>query len=154
MYVFSLAVTFSINWLLLTVIPKTVVTFFSGTIAVALLLGIVLRVLPQALFRKEITFMSKYQEGKIFYVLKESGSASIQFSIGILLLNLEFFSSNEFSITNALLTLIISLGLFVYAFYREKKSSRLASDFAIDLKNSNWYKKYSYDQRKNKRKNK
>jgi hypothetical protein len=153
-YVFSLAITLSMNWLLLTVIPKTIFTFFAGTITVAFLLVLVVKFLPQALFRREVTFMSKYQETKIYLILQESGAASIQFSLSVLILNLEFIASTEFAIVNIIITLLFAGALFFRALSNEKKSSRLASDFAIELKNSNWYKKYSYDQRRKKRKNK
>ncbi len=139
-----MAITLSINWLLLTVIPKTVLTFFAGTIVVALLLVLVVKALPKTLFRRALIFMTKYQETQIYLILTESGSASILFSISILILNLEFIASNEFAIINALITLVIALGLFIRAFSQEKKSLKLASDFAFSLKNSNWYKQYSF----------
>lgn len=151
-YVFSLATTLLLNGLFFTILPKTLITIILGGLFVAFLLMLVVRFLPRGLFRKEVTFMSKHQEVQMLFVLKESGIASIRFSVSILTLNLDLLSSTESSILNTFLTSIIVIGFFVYGYKKEKDSSKLASDFAINLKNSNWFKKYSFHQRRNKKK--
>ena len=111
--------------------------FFAGVAGIAVILIMVVALLPRKFFRKEIIYMNKKQEMKIYNILKETGSASIYLSISVLSLSIEFL------IENAILTLVVVFALFIYAFFREKKSSNLAHELAISLINSSWYKKYS-----------
>lgn len=142
-YVFSLAITLVGNYILLGILPRTTETYFLGVSGVAFMNMLILVFLPRRLFRKEIIYMNKKQEMDVYKILRETGSASIFLSIIVLILNLEFMGSTKFSIENAILTLSIVFILFIYSFFRDKKSSKLAHELAISLINSGWYKNYS-----------
>lgn len=142
-YLFSLAVTFFINFLMLVILPRTFEVFFVGVATVGFILMLIVAFIPRTFFRKEIVYMSKEQERRIYKILKEAGSASIFFAIGILLLSMEFVGLEEFSLPSTVMSLTTVLALFVYAVYRERKSSKLARELADSLINSAWFERYS-----------
>lgn len=147
-YVFSLAVTFFTNYLLLVILPRTFQVFIGGVVAVGLMLRLVIVFVPRTFFKKEIMYMSKKQELEIYEILKDTGSASIFFSMGILILSVEFVDLEEFSVPKTVVTLAIAMALFTYAVYRERRSVKLARELADSLINSGWYKRYSSKSRK------
>jgi len=142
-YVFSLGITLLGNYIMFTLLPRTIDVFITGVFVIALVLRLILVFVPKSFFRKEIIYMSKKQRLKIQEILKDTGSASIFFSIGVLTLSIEFMGSTEFSIADATLTLAIAFALFIYGVFRERKSSNSTHELAVSLINSGWYKRYS-----------
>lgn len=140
-YLFSLGVTFIVNYLMMYILPRTFTVFIVGVTIASSILVVIVKFLPENLFRREIISMNDSQLKEIRGILIETGSASIFFSISILILNL--LSSPESSILNIILDIIPSFILFGIGLLRERKSSNLARELSISLINSGWYRKYS-----------
>ena len=142
-YLFSLGVTLIGNFFLINILPKTFNFFIAGIIIVPLLLALIVKYLPSRLFRREIIYMNANQEKDVSKILIETGSASIFFSISVLLVNISSQKLIESSIGILIINFGISLLLFVTGYIRERRSSNLTKELAISLINSGWYKKYS-----------
>lgn len=139
-YILMFPITLTLNFLVIYVLPRTLLYFFASITIVSLTLIVVVALFPSRLFRKEIVCMEKADEQQIIPMLKETGSATILFSIAIILLNFEIFPVS--SIYNSLFALVASVFLLAYGYYRNRLSSKFAHEIAVSLVNSGWRKKY------------
>lgn len=139
-YLVMLAITLVLNGLAVYFLPGNISYIMVVGVVVSLILFVAVISIPSRLFRKEIVCMERKDARQIMLMLKEIGSAAIQFSIAILVANFELVSST--SITELVLVILTSAALLAYGFYRNWKSSKIAHEIAVSLINSKWRKKY------------
>jgi hypothetical protein len=144
-YCLFLMVTFPINFLLFIAIPKTYTVSLIGAFSISILLKLVYKKLLIKLFYVEILFINPKQDILLDKIFLECGSASIMYSISVLsfAIGVLFFFVSSFN--DSLPNFILSLILFIYAVYREKRSKIYANDLAISLINSQWFKRFKND---------
>jgi len=142
-YVAYLGVAFVGNHLMLAILPRTASVLITGVFTMGLVLNIVLALLLRKLFRREVVFMTKEQERKLYQLFQETGSASIFLSVSVLTLSIELLGMKEYSIGNVIFILLVAFALYAYATYRERKASRISRDLILSLVDSGWYERYS-----------
>jgi hypothetical protein len=143
-YFLFLMVTFPINFLLFIVIPKTYISLI-GAFFISILLKLIYKKIMRKLFYPEILPMNPKQDILLDKMFVESGSASIMYSISVLSFAMVVVFFFESSFNDSLINFILSLILFIYAVYREKRSKAYANDLAISLINSRWVKNFTND---------
>jgi hypothetical protein len=143
-YVGALAVTLIGNFLMLSILPRTITVYIIGVPIISTILIWVVAIIPRTFFRNYLIYTTKEQEKETYKILREVGSASIFFSVGVLLVNMDisdFLIGNEHSLYESLLTFFVVLALFLYGFYRERQATKLIHELAISLFNSGFSRK-------------
>lgn len=145
-YVISLPTTLIFNSIILPLSPKTLYVYFA-IFAVACLVGFLLTILDVTLikifFWKEMKCMTETQEGAVFKMVAETGSASIWVSICILFLSFTLIIPENPPLLTAIMILIFASLMLVYSYHKNRESSKIAKILSCSLIDSKWSKKYN-----------
>ena len=138
-YVLGLPICLFLNFIIGFLLPKTLETLLSGSLIVALSLGIGAVLVPRNLFKKEIARMNAPQLISVNSMLNLAGRSMIYSSMALLYLTETIIWINSSLILVGML-FIVSIILMIVSYDRHRKSSIIAQDLAKSLRKSKWLK--------------
>jgi len=129
---------------------QDVVYAFTGFFLASGFPVLVTLIIPRTVFERETALFNPSQRKIFIKVSNEVGSASITLSMSIVTTNFYVLSPNIVFPLNILIIfgVISQVLLLLRATIFEKQSRGLARNLAISLKESRWWQRYSYRQRR------
>lgn len=151
-YVILLPITLVYSSAVFLFLPETIDIMYRIMIGVsilalvvALIMNFLVNLVPNRLFRKETACMEITQKKLIHHMLSHTGSASIWASMCILILNsgLANMDNNPLEPLGVMGSLLLTFPMFIYVYYRNRQSYKIACKLAESLVYSKWHKKYT-----------
>jgi len=154
-YVTSLPITLILNSIIIPLSPHApyvLLVCFAVIVSVGVLLAAADVALIKTFFEKEIKCMDEAQKLTMIEMVKETGVGSIWASWCVITLNFNLIVPKDLTLPTGIATLFVASLMFVYSYYRNRKSIKIAGEISHSLIGSKWSKRYNATAGKKRRK--